>query len=859
LNNTQPTSTKELLYKPTIFKRGLVLVLAPLVVGSCILLFVNSLWHAVENKTLEQRQQTEIVDRLNNIFRHWAVVSGNLFASRVQQSDSFNQAADDNTIKLLQELDELNASSRSLSQKTFSPGVLRDLFIAETKAWNELPAATSGPENVGLETLQKIPSTLAKIYQLKTETKRVLSDALAEAKSLQEQQLKSRDLMKSAAYTATIFNFLVCFLLAWLFARPIGTRMSKLTHNANLLTTGSPLDEPLKGDDEFAFIDSTLHQSSERLQAAADHRQTILSMVTHDMRSPLAAAKANLQIMEESDEDYPDEAIDELQYAYKALEKIVQDMQSLLTVLRDEALSLRAVVISPSSHYKSTIDSIGHANGENLSAEISQPAQTSRLNFRPKIFHLSLILAVVPLLFQTMSLLIINQQLITSEKVTNGEQLLRNIVVQSNIAQLDLVRGAIAQALSLITHSSQAHSLTRQAFDEVRIDCDSLTKFASEAEQGRAYAEAFTRETNQTIGKLESLRSGAELANLEVYAQVGEVKGRSADAVHTRRLGKILFEENAMQLQSMEDRQRGLAKSIGQIIGATIFTNFVIALLLLLLFSRLTTKRLNTLIVQATSLGKRKEWHSELSGTDEIANLSQVLYEAAGQLRRAAEQRSKIMQSLATELRRPLIQALIHLNKFSALSESVLSSGSKKNLQKSNYNIERVLNLLNDLLNLERFETGKVDLIMRKCGALEIVDEAIATVSGLAAVKKIELKNLCAPHTVNADRARLVQVLVNYIGNSIKFSPEDKTIVVTNALNQGFMRFNVTDEGPGIAAETSDKLFDKFVQEPGEQQAQGFGLGLAICKLIVESHGGRLGAGPRLDEQGSIFWFDIPF
>lgn len=108
-----------------------------------------------------------------------------------------------------------------------------------------------------------------------------------------------------------------------------------------------------------------------------------------------------------------------------------------------------------------------------------------------------------------------------------------------------------------------------------------------------------------------------------------------------------------------------------------------------------------------------------------------------------------------------------------------------------------------------------------------------------------------------ADKDRLIQVLVNLLSNALKFSANETKITISSELENGAIKVMVTDQGPGMDKETRERVFEKYFQAETAAKKEGFGLGLAICNLIVQSHKGKLGVESE-PGKGSTFWFSIP-
>lgn len=175
-------------------------------------------------------------------------------------------------------------------------------------------------------------------------------------------------------------------------------------------------------------------------------------------------------------------------------------------------------------------------------------------------------------------------------------------------------------------------------------------------------------------------------------------------------------------------------------------------------------------------------------------------------------------------------------------------------------NTERLIRLVNDILDLDKIETGKLELRSEVLDPVELANEAIAEISAYADESGVTLVREFEPACkLSGDRDRLLQVLINLLSNAIKFSKSGDTVrVELEEIAPGAVRFSVVDEGPGIARDQLTKLFRKFSQldESSTRSAGGSGLGLAISKAIVDAHGGVIG----VDSQpgvGSRFHFEI--
>ncbi len=170
--------------------------------------------------------------------------------------------------------------------------------------------------------------------------------------------------------------------------------------------------------------------------------------------------------------------------------------------------------------------------------------------------------------------------------------------------------------------------------------------------------------------------------------------------------------------------------------------------------------------------------------------------------------------------------------------------------------------LINDLLDVARTRAQTLRFCMRSCNLIQIVQEAVAQQHQVAPERKIHLH---LPDTqtlpVYADPDRLTQVMTNFLSNALKYSPAEKPIDVWLNVEQEQVRVHVRDEGPGVPLTEQQRIWERFYRVPGIQACNttesGLGVGLYLCRTIVEQHSGQVGV-DSLPEHGSTFWFTLP-
>lgn len=172
---------------------------------------------------------------------------------------------------------------------------------------------------------------------------------------------------------------------------------------------------------------------------------------------------------------------------------------------------------------------------------------------------------------------------------------------------------------------------------------------------------------------------------------------------------------------------------------------------------------------------------------------------------------------------------------------------------------ERLTHLVDDLLDYARMEAGTFKLTVQAFDFCQMLQEVCGLLQHLATEAHLKLAVTCSPPPllVTADPRRIEQVLINLIGNAIKYSQEG-TIQVRVDREEAHLRCEVKDTGMGISAEDIPKLFQKFSQLAGSEQRGGVGLGLSLCKALIEEHGGTIGVRSEAGK-GSTFWFTLPW
>ncbi|OIP69138.1 MAG: hypothetical protein AUK48_14885 [Oscillatoriales cyanobacterium CG2_30_44_21] len=268
-------------------------------------------------------------------------------------------------------------------------------------------------------------------------------------------------------------------------------------------------------------------------------------------------------------------------------------------------------------------------------------------------------------------------------------------------------------------------------------------------------------------------------------------------------------------------------------------------------------------------LGDRQQAQQQLTERNQQLAISNA------ELARATHLKDEFLANMSHELRTPL-NAILGMTE--GLQEEVfgiVTNSQTKALQTIERSGTHLLELINDILDVAKIESGQIELEYSNVTIESLFQSSLIFIRQQALKKRIQLHTKFPPnlHELNIDERRLRQVLINLLSNAVKFTPEEGTISLEATLPpldihqnpdksdiQGYLRIAVCDTGIGIAAENISKLFQPFFQIDSalNRQNQGTGLGLPLVKSIVEMHGGKVSVTSELGV-GSCFMIDIPY
>ncbi len=272
----------------------------------------------------------------------------------------------------------------------------------------------------------------------------------------------------------------------------------------------------------------------------------------------------------------------------------------------------------------------------------------------------------------------------------------------------------------------------------------------------------------------------------------------------------------------------------------------------------------------ADMASKIQEYHHDLqdrikSATSELESTNSKLVQANERLNDLNLKKSDFIARASHELRTPLTSIKGSMEYIAARIESLSHRDSRADecrqlldfcalVQK---NADRLIRMVNTMLDLERMELDPEGLLVRKDFDLSrLIQEVVRDMSMTGTDKQVRLEDsVTETLMVHADRERIRQVLVNLVQNSLNYAPEDSLVTVKAFSGQGRTVVEVLDQGPGIAQKDREDIFNKFTTLGSRQ---GTGLGLAICRGIIEAHGGSIQALEPEQTPGARLVFTLP-
>jgi len=284
--------------------------------------------------------------------------------------------------------------------------------------------------------------------------------------------------------------------------------------------------------------------------------------------------------------------------------------------------------------------------------------------------------------------------------------------------------------------------------------------------------------------------------------------------------------------------------------------------------SRITDGDRELITILANQIGQtldnarlfEKIWRSQQELEIKVEERTRQLTQALEEVNKLSRRKSDFISSVSHELRTPLTSikgyaAILLAGKLGAVPDEI-----RERLSKINRHSDELVHMVNDLLDISRIESGKVDMRMENLELTSLVDKVADLLSEQFKTKNITFNSNIPENCqkILADRSQMERVFINLLGNALKFTPENGKIGVAAHIINNTIQVDITDTGFGIPEADRENIFEEFyrVDNTINQEVKGTGLGLTLVRRIIEAHQGRIWVKSKLGE-GSTFSFTL--
>lgn len=305
--------------------------------------------------------------------------------------------------------------------------------------------------------------------------------------------------------------------------------------------------------------------------------------------------------------------------------------------------------------------------------------------------------------------------------------------------------------------------------------------------------------------------------------------------------------------------QTAARRTVVYFLFAGVAFSVLLGIVLAMFFNSDIINRVKTMMVNARRVVKHEPLLPRVSGQDEIAQLDNVFHEMSDALEEASRYKQEMLAMVSHDLRSPLMSVQVSLALLNSGALGDLPKPASKEVSVAEKNASRLIKMINDLLDIERLESGRFELDLKEGDLLEVIDRAVASIDSLTRLKNVVVKTSDESVSAVFDADRIEQVLINILSNAVKFSPEGGEIAVSLARRRQAAEIRISDRGPGIAPDKRDIIFERFRQTGADKDIEksGSGLGLAIAKALISEHSGAITVE---DNQpcGTVFVVSLP-
>lgn len=482
------------------------------------------------------------------------------------------------------------------------------------------------------------------------------------------------------------------------------------------------------------------------------------------------------------------------------------------------------------------------------------------MTFKFSLSKKGLLLVAIPLAFELTFVCVLSFLLYTSDKEAARQARTKEIAsTANNISRLffDSISTLFLYAFSKDDLIGERCEKTIKKIRAQLLELKSLgSNYASLNKRFAKVEKAAEESINLLVEAKESIdEGGRKLGTMRGL----EKKQRAQECTDETVRELTEYTEEAIRLGKYDPKKiKQIRTLISNLLLLGLVVSIAMAIYIALFFSRDISRRVQTIRDNASRLSSGGELLPPVGGLDEIKELDEVFRKMVDSLRQAEQQKQEFVSMLSHDLRTPLSALRLFLSNIEReLEERKLDTDLSRRLKSSQLSLTRLIGLINDLLDLDKISEGKMELTITRFFLNDALVEAADMVAALSESKQLHIEITETDTEISADEEKLARLLNNLLSNAIKFSPEGKKIRLHVEEKDRFVELHVIDEGPGIAAEEQENIFQRFYQIKQSGEAVGSGLGLSICRAIVLSHGGKIGVSSS-PGAGCDFWFQLP-
>jgi signal transduction histidine kinase len=477
-----------------------------------------------------------------------------------------------------------------------------------------------------------------------------------------------------------------------------------------------------------------------------------------------------------------------------------------------------------------------------------------------KIFHKGILLVALPSLFQVVFVVTLSNLLEKAELEAKTASHSKEVIASAMTLTRISVDAAMTGASLGVAPTPEAEARARFIMKAADIEVARLAFLCAKSADQKAMLRRIQELVKILFETMKSMEQNSDNGFEGILGQRSKIMKIRLIAIKLdAALNKVIAEESAAEEESGNKAQE-IRKMAQQLVWIALCVNISLAGILALYFTKSVSSRLLIVQENTSRLARKQQLVPSIEGDDEIAELDQAFHKAADELKELEQFKQQLIGIVSHELKTPLSAMQVNIALMAGGITGELPPKAQQKVKILDSNVNRLIRLINDLLDIDKLEAGKFELVIKPNSVQRILESAIESVRAFAEERKVEIDcvELSEDLRVEADMDRIVQVVVNLLSNAVKYSPEGSRVRIEALGIEDIVEVRVTDLGRGIPETHISRIFDRFqqVESSDAKEKGGTGLGLAICKAIIEQHGGTINVHSTFGK-GSVFFFRL--